>query len=55
VGEIDLLRLLGEHLNPATGILVALFEGLEGRDCLTTEAEVIGDCLPINLEGCASL
>jgi hypothetical protein len=55
VGKVDFLRLLREHRHPTSGIFIALLEGLEGGYGLTTEAKVVGDCLPIELESCTSL
>lgn len=37
VGEIDLLWLLGELLYAATGVLVALLEGLQRADSRATK------------------
>lgn len=54
-GEVDGGGLLGEDLELAAGVLVALLEGLEGGDGLATEAERAGDLGPVKLESCASL
>ncbi len=53
--EIDFLRLFGENLNSATGILVALLEGLEGGGGLATETKALGYLCPVELECCTSL
>lgn len=55
MGEVDGGGLLGQKLNLAAGILVALLEGLEGRDSLAAESQRAGDLGPVELEGCASL
>lgn len=55
VREVDLLGLLGEDLNAATGVLVALLECLEGGGSLAAESETLGDLCPVELESCASL
>jgi hypothetical protein len=55
VGEVDSRRRLGELLESATRILIALLERLEGGDGLAAESEVGGDCLPVKLESCATL
>jgi hypothetical protein len=54
-GEVDGRGLLGELLDLAARILVALLEGLQGRDGLTAEAQRAGDLGPVELESCASL
>lgn len=55
MGEIDFLRLFAEDLYAATGVFVALFEGLEGGDCLAAESEGAGYGGPVEFEGCAAL
>jgi len=55
VGEVDSRRRLGELLESATRILIALLERLEGGDGLAAESEVGSDCLPVKLESCATL
>ncbi len=55
VAEVHGLRLLGELLEPAAGIFIALLEGVKGGDSLTAEPEVGSDCLPVKLESCATL
>lgn len=54
-GEVNRRGLLGEHLDLAAGILVALLEGLQGSDGLATEAQRGGHLGPVELESCASL
>ena len=54
-GEIDGRGLLGELLNLATRVLVALLEGLEGRDGLAAETQRAGHLGPVELESSASL
>lgn len=49
VAEVDRLRLLGEDLDPAAGVVMALLEGLEGLSGAATEAELLGQCSPIEL------
>jgi hypothetical protein len=55
VGEVDGGSLLGQQLDLAAGVLVALLESLEGGDRLTTQAEGGGHFGPVELEGGASL
>jgi hypothetical protein len=55
VREVDFLRLFGENLNSATGVLVALLEGLEGSSSLATETEALSYLCPVELECCTSL
>lgn len=54
VGEVDGGRLLGQLLDLAAGVLVALLEGLQGGDGLAAEAQGRGDLDPVELESCAS-
>jgi hypothetical protein len=55
VCEVDFGGLLGELGYSATGILVALLEGLEGGDGLAAKTEGGGDFNPVELERCTSL
>lgn len=55
VAEVDRLGLLGEDLDLAARIVVALLEGLETRGCLAAEAERGGDFSPVELERSGSL
>lgn len=55
LGEVDGGGLLGQLLDLAAGILVALLESLEGGDGLAAEAQGRGDLDPVELESCASL
>lgn len=55
VAEVDGGWGLGQLLELAAGIFVALLEGVEGGDGLATEPEARGDCLPVKLESCATL
>ena len=55
VREVDFRWLLGEKGHSATGILVALLEGLEGGDGLAAKTEGGGDFNPVELERCTSL
>jgi hypothetical protein len=55
VCKVDFGGLFRELGYSATGILVALLEGLEGSDGLTTETEGGGDFGPVELERCTSL
>lgn len=49
VAEVDRLRLLGEDLDPAAGVVMALLEGLEGLSGAATEAELLGQGSPVEL------
>lgn len=49
VAEVDRLRLLGEDLDPAAGVVMALLEGLEGLSGTATEAELLGQGSPVEL------
>jgi hypothetical protein len=55
LGEVDGGGLLGQLLELAAGIVVALFEGEEGGGCVAAEAELRRELGPVELEGCASL
>jgi len=55
VCEVDFGGLLGELGYSATGILVALLEGLEGGGGLAAKTEGGGDFNPVELERCTSL
>jgi len=55
VGEVDGLGLLGQDLDLAAGVIVALLEGLEGGGGVATEAELLANLGPVELEGCAAL
>ena len=55
VGEVDGLRLLGEHGYFAARIVVALLEGLEGGGGLTLETKLGADLGPVDFEGGAAL
>lgn len=55
VGEVDLLGSLGEDLNLAAGIVIALLEALEGGRGLAAEAQGAGDLDPVDLECGATL
>jgi len=49
------LRLLGQDLHTAAGIVVALLEGLEGGGGAAFEAQLRADLLPVEFEGGAAL
>lgn len=49
VREVDGLGLLGEHLDPALRIVVALLEGLEGLSGAAAQAEFLGQGGPVEL------
>jgi len=49
VREVDGLGGVGEDLHLAAGVVVALFEGREGRGGLSLEAEGGGDFRPVEL------
>ena len=55
VGEVDLLGLLGQDLDLAARIIVALLEGLEGLGGGATEAEFGAQVGPVDLGGGAAL
>lgn len=55
VGKVDLGRLLGQLLNLAPHVVVALLESLERGGRLATETQGRGDLGPVDLESCASL
>ena len=55
VREVDGLGLLGENLDLAAGVIVALLEGLERSGGLTAEAEGGGHLGPVDLESGAAL
>lgn len=55
VCEVYFGRLLRESLNAATGIFVALLEGLEGGRGGSLESEGLGNFGPVEFEGCAAL
>lgn len=55
VGEVDLLGLLGQDLDLAARIVVALLEGLEGLGGGATEAEFGAQVGPVDLGGGAAL
>ena len=55
VREVDLGRLLREHLHLAADVFVALLERLEARHRLAAKAERRGNLGPVELESCASL
>jgi hypothetical protein len=55
VGEVDLLGLLGEDLDLAARIVVALLEGLQGLGGGSTEAEFGAQVGPVDLRGGAAL
>lgn len=55
VSEVDGLGLLGENSELAASVIVALLERLEGDGGVATEAELLGELGPVELEGCAAL
>ena len=55
VAEVHSGWRLGQLLELAAGIFVALLEGVEGGDGLAAEPKARGDCLPVKLESCATL
>ena len=55
VGEVDLLGLLGQDLDLAARVIVALLEGLEGLGGAATEAEFGAQVGPVDLGGGAAL
>lgn len=54
-GKVDGGGLLGQELDLAAGVLVALLEGLQRGDRVATEAERGGHLGPVELESGASL
>lgn len=54
-GEVDSRGLLGQLLDLAAGVLVALLEGLQGGDGLAAQAEGGGHLGPVELQSRASL
>lgn len=55
MGEVDSGGQLGQSLDFAAGVLVALFEGLKAGDGLAAQAQRGSNLRPVELEGCASL
>jgi hypothetical protein len=55
VGEVDGLRGVGEGLDFAARVVVALFEGGERAGGAAAEAELRGQFAPVQLERCAGL
>lgn len=55
VREVDLLRLLGQDLNLAARVVVALLEGLQGLGGGAAEAEFGAQVGPVDLGGGAAL
>ena len=55
VREVDRLALLRERLHLAAGVVVAVFERLEGGGGLAAEPQGAGHLGPVELESCASL
>lgn len=55
VGEVDLLGLLGQELDLAARVVVALLEGLQGLGGGATEAEFGAQVGPVDLRGGAAL
>lgn len=55
VGEIDSLRLLGEHRYFAACIVIALLERLKGGSSVAFEAQLRSNLGPVKLEGGAAL
>lgn len=55
VREVDFLRLLGQELDLAPGVIVAFLEGLQGGRRLAAEAEGAGGLDPVDLESGAAL
>ena len=53
--EVYGLRGIGQQLNFATGVIVALLEGCQCSGSLTLETKGGADFRPIDFEGCASL
>lgn len=55
LGEVDGLGLLGQDGDLAAGVIVALLERLEGGGGVATEAELLANLGPVELEGCTAL
>lgn len=55
VGKVDRRGLFRQLLDLATGVFVALLEGLQRGDGLATQSQRAGDLGPVELESCASL
>ena len=55
LGEVDGGRQLGQLLDLAADVVVALLEGLQRRNRLAAQAQGGGDFGPVELEGCGSL
>lgn len=55
VGEVDGLGSLGQNLDLAAGIVVALLEGIERSGGLAAEAERARHLGPVDLKSCAAL
>jgi len=55
VVEVDGLRRVGQHLDLAAGVVVALLEGLQAAGGLAAEAEGGGDFGPVDFQGGAPL
>ena len=55
VVEVDGLGLLGEDGDLAAGVVVALLERLQSGRSVATEAELLAELGPVELEGCATL
>lgn len=53
--EVDGLGLLGEDGDLAAGVVVTLLERLQSGRSLATEAELLAELGPVELEGCAAL
>ena len=53
--EVDGLILRAQHVDFAAGVIVALFEGLEGGRRLAFEAEGGGDFVPVEFQGGGAL
>jgi len=54
VCKVELGWLIGQHLNPTAGILIALLKSLERGGGLTSQAKGAGYFRPVELESCAS-
>jgi hypothetical protein len=55
VGEVDGLGLLGQDLDLAAGIIIALLESLQGGGGLAAQTEGAGHLGPVDLESGAAL
>ena len=55
MGEVDLLGLLGQDLDLAARVVVALLEGLESLSGGTTEAQFGAQVGPVDFGGGAAL